>query len=75
MLARCQPEPGCEVARPAEVLGRRGERRQRSGDQRTNAGNRHEPPRDLVLARPAGDLRVEPGDPLVEMAQPFYQNL
>jgi hypothetical protein len=70
-----EAQAGRDVARLAEVPGWRGEGGLRGGGQRADAGDRQQPPRDLVLPHPAGGLRIAFGDPLVEMAQAVHWDL
>jgi hypothetical protein len=52
-------EPRREVAALGEGLGRRGERDDRGGGDRSDAGDRHEPPRDGVGLGTPGDLTIQ----------------
>ena len=75
MLFGYEPEPCREIARPPEVPRRRGERSQCRCDQRADPGDRHQSPRNIVFARPAGNLGLEPGDPIVEVTQAIHVDL
>lgn len=56
-------------SRMGERSRRRGESQERGCGDRADAGDRHQPARDLVRARPAHDLLVERGDLAVEQRQ------
>ena len=66
MLSWHEAEPSSKIASSPEGLRGRSEGNQSRGDQRSNAGNCHQPTRHLILLGASTDLGIQLADLVIE---------